>query len=53
VLDTPEDVQRFGVEAATQLGSDLLAAGAPGLHLYTLNRSAAAREIATNLGLAK
>ncbi len=51
-LDSAEDVRRFGVELATQLSSDLLAAGAPGLHFYTLNRSQSPREICRNLGLA-
>lgn len=50
-LDSAEDVRRFGVELATQLSSDLLAAGAPGLHFYTLNRSQSPREICRNLGL--
>jgi methylenetetrahydrofolate reductase (NADH) len=47
----PEEVRRIGVAVATQLCVDLLDAGAPGLHFYTLNRSSATREIHANLGL--
>lgn len=47
----PEEVKRIGVEVATDLCQRLLDEGAPGLHVYTLNRSEAARALHRNLGL--
>ena len=44
------DAKRIGVELASELCRDLIEAGAPGLHLYTLNRSEIAKDIRVNLG---
>ena len=47
----PGDVRRLAVElAATQI-TELLAGGAPGVHLYTMNFSRATREVVAALGL--
>jgi methylenetetrahydrofolate reductase (NADPH) len=50
--ERPEDraaVAAYGVEVATELCRTLLDQGAPGLHFITMNRSAATREVCTNL----
>ena len=50
-VEDPVEVRRIGVDVASALCAELLERGAPGLHLYTLNRSTASREIYDNLGL--
>ena len=37
--DDRESVYRFGLDVVTELCERLLAGGAPGLHIYTLNRA--------------
>jgi len=51
--DHPEAVLDFGVAYATLQCAELLAAGAPGIHFYTLNRSPATRAILSALKLSK
>lgn len=48
-----EDAAReIGMEFSVDLGQQLLKAGAPGIHIFTLNQHAAALELARGVGLA-
>jgi methylenetetrahydrofolate reductase (NADH) len=47
--DDPRAVAELGVAYATAQAAELLAEGAPGIHLYTLNRSPATRAIVSAL----
>jgi methylenetetrahydrofolate reductase (NADPH) len=49
--DDSEAVQAFGLDVVTQLCEKLLAGGAPGLHVYTLNNAGPSLEIWKRLGL--
>lgn len=51
--DDDEAVTAFGIDFASRQCEALLAGGAPGLHLYGLNRSRSALAILDNLGLGR
>lgn len=46
-----EATRALGVEVASELAARLLEAGAPGLHLYTMNRARSVREVCANVGV--
>lgn len=51
--DDTASIQAFGIEVVSKLCETLLAAGAPGLHFYTMNQSAASLAICSNLGISQ
>ena len=48
---TEEVARQIGMRFTIDFGKALLAAGAPGLHIFCLNQVAAAEEIARGVGL--
>lgn len=54
-FDAADEVQarEIGMRYSTQLAIDLVAAGAPGIHIFTLNHHAAAIELARGAGLCR
>eukprot|EP00127_Corallochytrium_limacisporum_P007433 Clim_evm36s251 gene=Clim_evmTU36s251 len=53
VKDNDEAVRAYGVQLASKMIKELLDAGVEGVHMYTLNREIATREILKNVGLWK
>ena len=49
--DDTDSIRAFGLDVVTRLCEDLLKAGAPGLHIYTMNQSALTTAIWRRLGL--
>ncbi|NLT12223.1 MAG: methylenetetrahydrofolate reductase [NAD(P)H] [Clostridiaceae bacterium] len=49
--DSPQDMQKAGVDYASEQISDLVNRGVRGIHLYTMNRPEVAREILDNTKL--
>jgi methylenetetrahydrofolate reductase (NADPH) len=50
--DDAESIRAFGLDVVTDLCARLLAAGAPGLHFYSMNQAGLTTEVCERLGLA-
>mgnify|MGYP003344325954 CR=1 FL=1 len=50
-VDDVDQVKQIGVELATNLCSELIESGAPGIHFYTMNTSESTLAIGKNLGI--
>jgi len=50
--DDTASIKAFGLDVVTELCERLIAGGAPALHFYTMNQSAATLELVRRLGLA-
>jgi methylenetetrahydrofolate reductase (NADPH) len=51
--DDDEACVQFGIEYATRQCEELLRAGVPGLHFYTLNKARSTSQVVRNLRLDK
>jgi methylenetetrahydrofolate reductase (NADPH) len=51
IKDNPEAVKAYGIHLGTQMCKQLIDAGTPGLHMYSLNQDKAALGILAGLGL--
>ncbi|MCB1683323.1 MAG: methylenetetrahydrofolate reductase [NAD(P)H] [Pseudomonadales bacterium] len=51
LADDEAGLRDFGIDTLTRMCAELIEAGAPGLHFYTLNRWGATRAICNRLGL--
>jgi methylenetetrahydrofolate reductase (NADPH) len=49
--DDTASIKAFGLDVVSSLCEDLIKGGAPGIHFYTMNQSAATLAICKNLGL--
>jgi methylenetetrahydrofolate reductase (NADPH) len=49
VQDDSGEIQRYGIQLATEQCRELIDHGVPGIHFYTLNKSRATQEIIKNL----
>ena len=49
--ENEEHAREIGMEFSIQLGRQLIARGAPGIHIFTLNHYRAATELLEGIGL--
>jgi methylenetetrahydrofolate reductase (NADPH) len=51
IADDEKAVVEMGIEIASELCIELIKAGAPGIHFYTMNKAAATAAIVKNAGM--
>ncbi|HBC57795.1 MAG TPA: methylenetetrahydrofolate reductase [NAD(P)H], partial [Gammaproteobacteria bacterium] len=49
--DDKESLQAFGIEVVSDLCNQLLSAGCPGLHFYSMNQALIVEQVCNNLHL--
>lgn len=53
IKDDDQAVKDYGIKLLTEMSKELIAAGIPGIHIYTMNLERSARMVLENVGIAQ